>query len=107
MLMIIAHHYVVNSGLTELWGARNVTTNMIFLEIFGWGGKCGINCFILITGYFMCKQEPSWEKFFKLVFQIEFYSIGIYLIFSVTNIEAFSIVGLAKAILVISRLNWT
>jgi len=49
MMMIIAHHYVVNSGITDLWNSQHITFNLLFLELFGWGGKCGINCFILIS----------------------------------------------------------
>ena len=35
MLMIIAHHYVVNSGLTEVWSANDETGNSLFLALFG------------------------------------------------------------------------
>ena len=81
MLMIIAHHYVVNSGLTDVWSANDETGNSLFLALFGWSGKTGINCFILITGYFMCQKSFSWKKLFKLLFEIQFYATTIYLIF--------------------------
>ena len=81
MLMIIAHHYVVNSGLTEVWSANDETGNSLFLALFGWGGKTGINCFILITGYFMCQKNFSWQKLCKLLFEVQFYATTIYLIF--------------------------
>ena len=65
MLVIIAHHYVVNSGLTEvLQQNTSVSFNSVFLCLFGWGGKTGINCFVLITGYFMCKSNITLKKFF-------------------------------------------
>lgn len=56
MLTIVAHHYVVNSGLTAIDGpilANPLSVESIFLLIFGMWGKIGINCFVLITGYFM------------------------------------------------------
>ena len=81
MLMIIAHHYVVNSGLEEVWSATDETGNSLFLALFGWSGKTGINCFILITGYFMCQKSFSWQKFLKLLFEVQFYATAIYLIF--------------------------
>ena len=81
MLMIIAHHYVVNSGLTEVWSANDETGNSLFLALFGWGGETGINCFILITGYFMCQKNFSWQKLCKLLFEVQFYATTIYLIF--------------------------
>lgn len=40
MLVIVAHHYVVNSGLMDLVRASTtVSANDIFLGIFGWGGQ--------------------------------------------------------------------
>ena len=57
MLAIVAHHYVVNSGLTGLYDFNNITGNMVFLQLFGFAGKIGINCFVFITGYFMIKSQ--------------------------------------------------
>ena len=55
MLMIVAHHYVVNSGLMNCIDAQSTLRFQdYFLLLFGWGGKTGINCFVLITGCFMC-----------------------------------------------------
>lgn len=40
MLVIVAHHYVVNSGLLDLLhSATSINFNYIFLQLFGWGGK--------------------------------------------------------------------
>ena len=52
MLMIVAHHYVVNSGLTSADGPLMTdfsSGNSIFLTLFGAWGKTGINCFLMIT----------------------------------------------------------
>lgn len=54
MLLIIAHHYVVNSGLTTVMYESPLAIKSIFLFLFGAWGKNGINCFLLITGYLMC-----------------------------------------------------
>lgn len=90
MLMIIAHHYVVNSGIVQLWDFQHITGNMIFTEFFGLGGKIGINCFLLITGYFMCMQEFKLSKLIKLYLQVKIYAFGIALIFWVSGYELFS-----------------
>lgn len=87
MLMIISHHYVVNSGLTNLYDLQDVTGNMVFLELFGWGGKTGINCFLLITGYFMCCSCFTWKKWWKVVLELKFYVLLIYAIFLITGYE--------------------
>ena len=99
MLVIIAHHYVVNSGLLDVISANMMSPCSLFLLIFGWGGKYAINCFIIITGYFMCKQEITLRKFLKLFLEIEFYKIGIYILFLITGYESFSIKNMIKAVL--------
>jgi len=88
MLVIIAHHYVVNSGLSSIEGpiAENMgSLRSLGLLIFGAWGKTGINCFVLITGYFSCKMDVTARKFFKLLFEVLFYKIIIGLIFIVSG----------------------
>lgn len=76
MLVIVAHHYVANSGvINEIVGITEPQLKDYFLLIWGWGGKTGINCFVLITGYFMCKSQITAEKFIKLLAEVEFYNI--------------------------------
>lgn len=76
MLLIVAHHYVVNSGLLDLVAkTQEMTMNSIFLLIYGAFGKIGINWFVMITGYFMCKQTLTVKKFLKLFLQVEFYKL--------------------------------
>lgn len=82
MLFIVAHHYVVNSGLDSIIEkSSNVSINAIFLAIFGAEGKTGINCFVLITGYFMCTSNITAKKFLKLLLEVEIYNLIINLLF--------------------------
>ncbi|MBQ3431694.1 MAG: acyltransferase [Clostridia bacterium] len=98
MLGIIAHHYVVNSGLNDVMNFGANPANTLYLYIFGWFGKTGINCFLLITGYFMCKQNFSWQKLLKLYLEIKFYKFVIYGIFLATGYQSFSIGSLFKTV---------
>src|SRR5699024_1386521 len=99
MIVIVAHHYVVNSGLTDLINQQSVLEfRDYFLLIFGWGGKTAINCFVLITGYFMCTSHITGRKFFKLLGEIEFYKVFIYLLILVSGYEAFSIKSFLKSV---------
>ena len=75
MLLIVAHHYIVNSGVLDLMYEHPFSGNAIFLFLYGMWGKIGINCFVLITGYFMCKHKITARKFLKLFLEIEFYNI--------------------------------
>lgn len=109
MILIVAHHYVVNSGLMEVIRGEvqtyGVTAKAIFYLIFGAWGKTGINCFVLITGYFMCKSQITKKKFFSLLAQIYFYKIVIYLIFLFSGYEPFSVKTLVKAILPFTKIG--
>lgn len=87
MLLIVAHHYVVNSGVIRLVD-NSISTgdnlcNALFYSIFGAWGKTGINCFVLITGYFTCKSTITLRKFLKLFLWVITYSITITLLFTV------------------------
>lgn len=103
MLAIVAHHYVVNSGLLAIDGPiysdGRISLKSAFILLFGALGKTGINCFVLITGYFMCKSNITLTKFLKLIFEIYFYRIIIYLIFLLTGYTSFSFTGFVKVLL--------
>lgn len=81
MLLIVAHHYVVNSGLHNVLRDADPSLATISMLLFGAWGKTGINCFIMITGYFMCQSNISLKKLLKLYLQITFYAILFYVIF--------------------------
>ena len=86
MLLIIAHHYVVNSGVLDKMYEAPLSVNSIFLFLFGAWGKTGINCFMLITGYFLCKSHITLKKYVKLISEVLFYNIVISIIFFVFGI---------------------
>ncbi|MGF7002006.1 hypothetical protein M2149_000376 [Lachnospiraceae bacterium PFB1-21] len=99
MIIIVAHHYVVNSGLMESINMQaRLELRDYFLLVFGWGGKTGINCFVLITGFFMCKSTITWKKWLKLLGEVEFYKIIIFFCFCIAGFEAFSLTTFVKAI---------
>lgn len=90
MLLIIAHHFVVHSGLLSQTGPIYSTAPSLktyFFLCFGAFGKTAINCFVLITGYFMCQQKATLKKYAKLFFEVVFYRVLIATIFSSANID--------------------
>lgn len=105
MLLIIAHHYVVNSGLAYNDGpifSDSLSTPSLFLLIFGAWGKIGINCFVLITGYFMCKSNITAKKFAKLIFEVIFYDVLISTIFLLIGYNDFTFKSFIKDIIPIT-----
>lgn len=90
MFLIVAHHFVVNSNLVPIISADPLTPKSLFFYLFGAWGKTGINCFVMITGYFMCTSKITLKKFLKLVLQIEFYSFVISLCFLLAGSDSIS-----------------
>lgn len=101
--MIVAHHYVVNSGVTAADGPMMADAptamNSLFLLLFGAWGKTGINCFMMITGYFMCTSKISFRKFLKLLIQIYFYRIFLFALFLSKGYETLSTMRLVKVLM--------
>ena len=71
-----------------------MTLKSAFFYLFVMCGKTGINCFVLITSYFMCRSNITLRKFLNLFLQIEFYNIVIKLIFIFTGYKNFNIKSL-------------
>lgn len=108
MLLIVAHHYVVNSGLTAADGpifSDPLSAKSIFLLLYGMWGKTGINCFVLITGYFMCQSKITIKKFVKLLLEIYFYKIIIYFIFLLTGYSEFNAFSFVKMLFPITAIS--
>lgn len=108
MLLIVAHHYVVNSGLTAPNGpiyADPLSWRSLFLLLFGAWGKTGINCFVLISGYFMCKSNITAKKFAKLLGEMLFYRFVIGCIFLISGYPHYSVKIFLKALIPITNIG--
>lgn len=101
MLLIVAHHYML-CGFAGENGALTLdpgSSKSLFLWLFGAWGKTGINCFMMITGYFMCTSKITLRKFIKLLAQIYFYRWILFPIFLLTGYETLSAQRLVKLII--------
>ena len=99
MFLIVMHHYVVNSGLMDVLNAKTFFSLRDYvLLVLGCWGKTGINCFVLITGYFMCTSHITKRKFMKLFLEMYFYDIAIWGIFSLCGYESISLKSFLKMI---------
>ena len=90
MLLIVAHHSVWHSGIMTTLSQDPFCTKSIFYYVLGMWGKTGIDCFVLITGYFMCKSHITLRKYLKLLFEVAFYNLAIYGIFVGLGKQPFS-----------------
>jgi len=108
MLLIVTHHYVVNSGLNSPGGpivSNPLAPNSIYLLLFGMWGKVGINCFLMITGYFMCTSQITLRKFLKLLLQIYLYKLVIFGVFLATGYETISFSRIIQLIMPVMNIK--
>jgi len=90
----VASHYIRNSGiLDEIYATEGISGKNLALLIFGMWGKPIINCFVLITGYYMCTSTIRISKLIKLILEVLFYNLLIYLLFVLTGYTEFSFSG--------------
>ncbi len=89
MFMIVCSHSTF-SVYNELMEYPKATNSLIQYLISG-GGKIGINIFMLISGYYMCKMDITLYKFVKLLTQIYFYDLIIGAILFMIGMADFSI----------------
>ncbi len=98
MLAIVAHHSVVNSGITESYDFSNITLNMVFLQLWGMWGKTAINAFVMITGYFMCTSKLTWKRFLKMWMEAKFYKVVFFIVFCFAGYEVVTLKSIFKVV---------
>ncbi len=91
MLLIVAHHSVVNSGISASFNTTYLSFHTLFLHLWGMWGKTAINTFVLITGYFMCTSKLTWKRFAKIYLEVKFYRFAIYFILLAAGYESFTV----------------
>ena len=91
MLLIVAHHSVFHSGVMEEMAQNPLCAKSLFFYVLGMWGRTGIDCFVLITGYFMCKSHITIQKYLKLLLEVIFYNVVIYGVFVALGKQSFSV----------------
>lgn len=76
MIFIIVHHYAMFANIDISIG-QNSLIKYLLISV----GKIGVNCFILITGYFMITSNFKFKKLLKLILEVLFYSVAFMLFF--------------------------
>lgn len=105
MILIVMHHYSVHGGFDLI--NTNLSFNKIWLQILSLGGKLGVNCFVLITGYFMINSKFRFKAILKIILAIMFYAFIPIIIFYGFNIVEMNFKTLIKSILPINfSLYW-
>ncbi len=102
MLMIVIGHCLLHGGILSAASADS-TGNYILAQIIYCMLKVHVNCFILVSGYFLCAGTFRLSKWLKLWGTAFFWSVSLYAVLCLTGSAAFSWVGLVKAFLPFSQ----
>ena len=78
MALIVMHHYTVHGGFDFM---SPFSLRLYFVQCLAMGGKLGVNVFVLVSGYFLCKSNFKWQRLIKLELEVIFYSCIIGVIF--------------------------
>lgn len=88
MIFIVLSHYSVHGGVIK--NALPLCFNQILLNIIVLG-NIGVIIFVLITGYFLIDSDNfSLKKILKIILQVWFYSVIIYVISCIFGLTEFS-----------------
>lgn len=95
MGLIILFHFSVHGP----WPEDGALGSDIAVGILAFGGKIGVNCFVLITGYFMTRSSVRTASVLRVIFETWFYSYALLALFAVTDPELATSGRLEKAVL--------
>lgn len=104
MLLIVALHALVHGGVLA---SVSVTANAVFCRAAEALAYVGVNCYVLLSGYFLVRSEFRLRRLLRLWTQVLFYSAALYLIAVLCGADAFSALRTVKFLLpTLTRKYW-
>ena len=94
MVLIAMFHFSVHGA----WPEGGPLSSDTAVEMLSFGGKLGVNCFVLITGYFMVHGRLKVQSLLRVVLQTWFYSFAILAIFAIAQPDLVTPERLRKAV---------
>ena len=103
MILIILYHLTIHSGLPMGTGT---VYNDLFFQFTAFGGRVGVWCFVMITGYYSLYQPFRLRKLIRLMGQCWFYSILIAIFLTVFGIRVINHHEWILSLLPIGAFSW-
>jgi len=107
IIMIIFHHFSFYGGFE--WGTPSISIPRLWYNFIFMGGKIGVNLFVFISGYYLINDNGRvfrLNKIAKLVGQVLFYSLVIYMIGGMIGAQDLGVSSLIKACFPITFSRW-
>ena len=105
MIMIVFVHYLGKGGLLNIENtSNNYHVIYYFIEALS---IIAVNCYVLISGYFLIKSKFKWKKVLQLWLETLFYSIAIYFIIVGLGLKELDFKGVIKSLFpIITKEYW-
>ena len=94
MVLMAMFHFSVHGT----WPEGGPLASDTAVEMLSFGGKIGVNCFVLITGYFMVHGHLKVQSLLRIALQTWFYSLAILAIFAIAQPDLITPDRLRKAV---------
>lgn len=90
LLRIVAMFIIIMSHCDEIFGLstlymNTLGANKIITDLLHIGGQIGVGCFLLISAYFLVDQKFSLKRLLRVIGEVLFYNITIYLIWLIKH----------------------
>lgn len=95
MVMIVTLHIITQGGL--IFSINPLSFSYAVMELFQAISYVSVNCYVLISGYFLINSKFKFSKIFKIWLQVLFYSISIYIILLILNKIPFNLKELIRS----------
>lgn len=102
MLMIILHHLSIYGP----WHSSDDFATEVVNDCLAIGGKIGVNCFILITGYFQSQSTFKSKSFLRICLQVYCYAIIFYLCYATIIHFPSANMTIRSFLPLVTDLNW-
>ena len=99
MILIIAHHYAIHGGF-EL-SKQAFSAQLFFLQVLSYGGKLGVNLFVLISGYFLVTSRCKLKKAVNLWMKVTVFSACI----AIVNLPPRPMMGIESCGMLLSAIH--
>lgn len=95
MALIVLHHYGRHG--VAVYPETGLSSASFFLQMLLPCGKAGVDCFILLSGYFLSTMEMSWKRLVSFYAEVWFYSVGLFILMTALSLDHFTWKGLLES----------
>lgn len=95
MMMVVTIHYIGRGHILE--NVQMFSGDYFLFNFWNSVIVMAVNLFVIISGYFLIESRIRVQKLIDIVIEVFIWSLGIYIVLTLTGFVPFSLVGLVKS----------